>query len=173
MWLNHPTARSVTTKFTTVGLGVREQDRLAHHVGQYFLGRTRLIQNGRKICSCRFVVQTEGHQSHRLDHLQTVFQAPAKQRGIACWHNDARTEEGRSACDQSLEVIIGPSHRMPKESYCDCVCGDAAIVLRYEGRALLNRIGQFTTALMSVDGLAQRIACLSFRFRSSPNPIPA
>src|SRR5579864_900615 len=99
-------------------------------------GDSNSVEYGWKICPCGLVVEAHGHQSHRLHNLQAIFQAPTEQCSIACWHDDARAEEGRSACDQSLEVIIGSTHCVPKKSYCGRVCRNSPVVLRYNCRAL-------------------------------------
>jgi hypothetical protein len=64
-----------------------------------------LVEDRGQIGADRIVVQTSGHERHRLRDTQSVAQTPAQELSVARRHQEPGAVEGLRCSDQSLEIV--------------------------------------------------------------------
>jgi hypothetical protein len=103
------------------------------------------------------IVQAEAHQRHRLDHAQTMPQAPTQQLAVARRQQKPRPGKGGGGADESLEVLIALPYGMAEKADCGGVSCDAAAVLDHRRGFLRDRVEEFLPALVAVEPEVQPV----------------
>jgi hypothetical protein len=78
---------------------------------------SRSVNNRRQERSSRFAVQSFTHQSHWLDHAQSVRQTPPEQFAVARRQQEPRSGESPGGADQGLQIFVVLGNGVPEEAY--------------------------------------------------------
>ena len=94
-----------------------------------------------------------------------------EKRGVAGWHEYARTLKLRGCRDQRLQVLVALTNRVTEEGYGRRVGFNSAIRFGNHRSSLLNCILKLAATVVSVDSHAEIVACSNVVRLSGANEI--